>query len=116
MNYRVFGKTGWRISEIGLGTMPLSGMYGPVDDNEAVKTTLYALEQGINFIDTALMYGSGRAHLQIAKALRQWDGHKVYVATKALARPLRRRPHDARTLSRLVFARRGRAEFEAIRS
>jgi aryl-alcohol dehydrogenase-like predicted oxidoreductase len=87
MKYRTFGKTGWQLSEIGLGTMPLSGMYGPVDDEAAVKTILYALERGINFIDTALMYGSGRAHLQIAKALKQWDGHKVYVATKA--EPLR---------------------------
>jgi aryl-alcohol dehydrogenase-like predicted oxidoreductase len=83
MKYRTFGKTGWQLSEIGLGTMPLSGMYGPVDDNDAVKTLLYGLERGINFIDTALMYGSGRAHLQIAKALKEWNGHKVYVATKA---------------------------------
>jgi aryl-alcohol dehydrogenase-like predicted oxidoreductase len=87
MNYRTLGKTGWRISEIGLGTMPLSGMYGPVDDAAAVKTMLYAFEKGINFVDTALMYGSGRAHLQIAQALKQWDGEKIYVATKA--EPLR---------------------------
>ncbi len=99
MNYRTFGRTGWRISEIGLGTMPLSGMYGPVDDNAAVKTMLYALEGGINFIDTALMYGSGRAHLQIAKVLKEWDGDKIYVATKA--EPLRwPDPYDSNPVMR----------------
>jgi aryl-alcohol dehydrogenase-like predicted oxidoreductase len=87
MKYRTLGKTDWRVSEIGLGTMPLSGMYGPVDDTAAVKTILYAFEKGINFVDTALMYGNGRAHLQIAEALKQWRGEKIYVATKA--EPLR---------------------------
>lgn len=87
LKYRTLGKTGWRISEIGFGTMPLSGMYGPVDDSVAVETMLYAFEQGINFVDTALMYGAGRAHLQIAEALKQWQGEKIYVATKA--EPLR---------------------------
>lgn len=82
MQYRTFGRTGWRVSEIGLGMMPLSGMYAEISDDDAVRVIRHALDRGINFIDAALMYGNGRAHRLIAKALKQWTGDRVYVATK----------------------------------
>ncbi len=82
MQYRTFGRTGWRVSEIGLGTMPISGTYGEVSDEDGVRVVLHALDRGINFIDTALMYGNGRAHHLIAKAMKQWSGDRVYIATK----------------------------------
>ncbi len=84
VRYRRFANTDWEVSEIGIGMMPLSGMYSPIDNNDAVRTLLYAIERGVNFIDAALMYGAGRSHHQIRTALQQDAGnHTVYVATKA---------------------------------
>lgn len=83
MRYRTFGRTGWRVSEIGFGAWALGGGdWGPVDDNASVKALLHAFASGVNFVDTALAYGQGRSHRVIARALREWRGDKIYVATK----------------------------------
>lgn len=85
MQYRSFGKTNWQVSEIGFGGWQLGGTWGKVDDSESVNTLLYAFEQGINFVDTAALYGAGRSETVVGKALRQWQQHSqdpVYVATK----------------------------------
>ncbi|MEM7680809.1 MAG: aldo/keto reductase [Planctomycetota bacterium] len=82
MKQRTLGRTGWLVGEIGLGTMGMGGGFGPVDDDQSVRTLLHAFERGVNFVDTALAYGEGRAHAVVARALREWSGGKVYVATK----------------------------------
>ncbi len=82
MEYRKFGKTGWDVSEIGFGGWQLGGTWGNVDDSESIETLLYAFEQGINFVDTAMLYGAGRSETVIGKALKQWTGNDIYVATK----------------------------------
>lgn len=82
MHYRTFGKTGWRVSEIGIGTMPIAGTYGHVEDEQGIRTLLHAFDRGINYVDTAMAYGEGRAHKIIGQALRQWKGGRIYVATK----------------------------------
>ena len=46
------------------------------------RTLLYAFECGINFVDTAQMYGRGRSESVVGEALRQWRGERIYVATK----------------------------------
>lgn len=82
MNYRTFGRTGWKVSEIGFGGWQLGGTFGEVDDNESIRVLLHAFDRGVNFVDTAQMYGKGRSEEVIGKALKEHRGHHVYVATK----------------------------------
>jgi len=79
---RPFGRTGWNISEIAFGAWQLGGQWGPVDDDASVKALLGAYERGINFVDTAEMYGSGHSEEVVGRSLREWTGERIYVATK----------------------------------
>ncbi|MGH3688729.1 MAG: aldo/keto reductase [Microbacterium sp.] len=81
-NRRPFGRTGWNISEVSFGAWQLGGQWGPVDDDASVRTLIDAYEQGINFVDTAEMYGSGHSEEVVGRSLREWKGERVYVATK----------------------------------
>jgi aryl-alcohol dehydrogenase-like predicted oxidoreductase len=83
MRYRDFGRTGWRVSEIGFGAWQLGGDWGKVDDAASIDTLHYAFGKGINFVDTAELYGDGHSEEVVGQALRQWTGGKIYVATKA---------------------------------
>jgi aryl-alcohol dehydrogenase-like predicted oxidoreductase len=83
MKYRSFGRTGWQVSEIGFGGWQIGGTWGKVDDDASVRTLLHAFEKGINFVDTAELYGNGHSEAVIGRALRLWRGGKIYVATKA---------------------------------
>ena len=87
MKYRGFGNTGWRVSEIAFGGWQLGGTWGEVDDSDSVRTLLHAYDQGINFVDTAELYGEGRSESVIGRSLKEWTGSKIYVATKV--RPIR---------------------------
>lgn len=82
MHFRNFGKTDWKVSEIGFGGWQLGGTWGKVDDQESIDTLLYAFERGINFVDTAALYGAGRSEEVIGKALKQWSNNRIYTATK----------------------------------
>lgn len=82
MRYRSFGSTGWQVSEIGFGAWQLGGDWGDTDDAESIRTLHHAFERGINFVDTAQMYGRGRSESIVGDALKQWHGGRVYVATK----------------------------------
>ena len=82
MQYREFGRSGWRISEIAFGGWQLGGQWGPVDDEASVATLLHAFERGVNLVDTAEYYGDGHSEEVIGRALARWGGDKIYVATK----------------------------------
>jgi aryl-alcohol dehydrogenase-like predicted oxidoreductase len=82
MKYRKFGKTDWNVSEIGFGAWAIGGGWGPVDDQESISTLLSAWDMGINFVDTAEMYGKGHSESVIGRALKEWSGQHIYVATK----------------------------------
>ena len=79
---RPFGRTGWDISEVAFGAWQLGGQWGSVDDDASVRALLDAYELGINFVDTAQMYGLGHSEEVVGRSLRQWTGERVYVATK----------------------------------
>ncbi len=85
MQKRKLGTTDMELTTVGLGTWALGGPWeygwGPQDDNDAVGAILEALDQGINWIDTAPAYGLGHAEELVGQALRQTT-HKPYVATK----------------------------------
>jgi aryl-alcohol dehydrogenase-like predicted oxidoreductase len=82
MKYRPLGRTGWRVSEISFGAWAIGSAWGYVSDEDALDALRASLEAGINFIDTADVYGDGRSERLIARVLREHRG-QVYVATKA---------------------------------
>src|SRR5690606_37856026 len=82
MQYRKLGKTGWEISEIGLGTWQVGGKWGePFDDKLADKIISTAIDNGINFIDTADVYSQGLSEKAVGKTIKKYT-QRIYVATK----------------------------------
>jgi aryl-alcohol dehydrogenase-like predicted oxidoreductase len=84
MNKRRFGKTGWMVTEVGFGTWNIGGAWGDVSDEQGYAALNAALDGGINFLDTADVYGDGRSERHIAKVLSERDDdERIYVVTKA---------------------------------
>jgi aryl-alcohol dehydrogenase-like predicted oxidoreductase len=82
MNYREFAATGMLVSEVGLGTWQLGGAdWGEIDDETALDTLNAAADAGVNFFDTADVYGLGRSETLIGRFLRERPGNYL-VATK----------------------------------
>jgi len=82
LNTRIFGKTGVSVSEVGLGAWQLGGAdWGPVDEKKAFAILQSAIDCGINFFDTADVYGLGQSESYIGKFLRSCP-KQVFVATK----------------------------------
>lgn len=82
MNYRVLGKTGYKVSEVSFGSWAIGGTWGEVDDQTSVKALETAIDQGINFFDTADVYGDGRSERLLGQ-LAASKKDKLYIATKA---------------------------------
>ncbi|QNL49277.1 aldo/keto reductase [Olivibacter sp. SDN3] len=81
MKYRILSNTAEKLSAVGLGCMGMSFAYGPSDDAESIATLHKALDLGINFWDTADMYGNGLNEELISKVLTS-NRSKVFIATK----------------------------------
>jgi len=96
MNYRELGRTGWKVSELSFGAWAIGGTWGTVDDQESLAALHTALDGGVNFFDTADVYGDGRSERLLAK-LRNERKEKFYVATKA---GRRLNPHTAEGYNR----------------
>src|ERR1035438_6667411 len=82
MQYRPLGKTGWKVSEISFGTWAIGGSWGKVDDRESMAALHAAIDAGVNFLDTADVYGMGRSERLIAQLKRERK-EQIVVATKA---------------------------------
>lgn len=87
MRRQLLGTKGPEISVIGLGTWGFGGAggfgLGPVDDAESIATIRHAVESGINWVDTAAVYGLGHSEEVVRRALTSWTaGEDVYVFTK----------------------------------
>jgi aryl-alcohol dehydrogenase-like predicted oxidoreductase len=82
MNYRELGRTGWKVSEISFGAWAIGGSWGSVDDAESLAALHSAIDCGVNFIDTADVYGMGRSERLIAQ-LKRDRKEEILVATKA---------------------------------
>ena len=82
MNYRALGRTGWNVSEISFGAWAIGGSWGNVDDKSSLAALHEAIDSGVNFIDTADVYGMGRSERLIAQLKRE-RSEEIIVATKA---------------------------------
>jgi len=86
MQYRAFGRLGWQVSSIGFGAWAIGGGWGAQAEEDSVKALHTALDLGLNFIDTAQVYGDGKSEKVIAQVLgerrKSVPNEKVYVATK----------------------------------
>jgi len=81
MNYRRFGRTKWKVSEIGYGMWGMGGWSGS-DDEESLKALQHAVDQGCNFFDTAWAYGEGRSERLLGQLVRANPDRQLYTATK----------------------------------
>jgi len=82
MNYRLLGRTGWKVSEISFGAWAIGGSWGSVSDEESLAALEKVVACGVNLIDTADVYGDGRSERLIAQ-LKKRHKNEIYVATKA---------------------------------
>jgi aryl-alcohol dehydrogenase-like predicted oxidoreductase len=82
MKYRALGRTGWKVSEISFGAWAIGGSWGQVSEPDAMAALHKAVDCGVNFIDTADVYGDGRSERLIAQ-LKKARKDEIIVATKA---------------------------------
>jgi len=92
MKFREFSNLGWQVSEIGLGCWAIGSEWGDVSDGDAREVLKTSLDQGINFFDTADVYGDGRSEKFVGELLKS-TSEKIYVATKS---GRRLNPHTAK--------------------
>lgn len=82
MQYRELGRTGWKISTISFGAWAIGGTWGKVEDRDSLAALHHAVDLGVNFFDTADVYGDGRSERLLAQ-LRRERPENLYIATKA---------------------------------
>ena len=83
MDYRPLGRTGMSVSVVSFGAWAIGGSWGAVDDEQSMRALHAAVDAGVNFIDTADVYGDGRSERLVARLRRERPGETIYVATKA---------------------------------
>lgn len=82
MEYRELGRTGWRVSTSSFGAWAIGGSWGAVDDQEAIAALHTAVDHGVNFFDTADVYGDGRSE-RLLRDLKEQRSEEIIIATKA---------------------------------
>jgi aryl-alcohol dehydrogenase-like predicted oxidoreductase len=103
MQYRELGRTGWKVSEVSFGAWAIGADWGSVDDRESLAALHRAIDLGVNFIDTADVYGDGHSEQLIAR-VRKERPEELIVATKAGRRlsPHVASGYNAENLTRFV--------------
>lgn len=82
MRYRELGRTGWKVSEVSFGAWAVGGTWGHVEDAESLQALHRAVDLGVNFFDTADVYGDGRSE-RLIRQLKSERREEIVVATKA---------------------------------
>lgn len=103
MQYRTLGKTGYQVSTVSFGAWAIGGSWGSTDDKESLRALHRAIDLGVNFIDTADVYGDGRSESLVGR-LRRERSEPIFVATKAGRRldPHVAAGYDRNNLTRFV--------------
>lgn len=83
MQYRELGRTGWRVSTISFGAWAIGSAWGAVDDQESLAALHRAVDLGVNFFDTADVYGDGHSEQMLAQLKRARPDAEIIIATKA---------------------------------
>ncbi|MBI3683088.1 MAG: aldo/keto reductase [Acidobacteria bacterium] len=83
MIYRTLGKTGLKVSVMGLGCAALGGVYGDISEADAIRTLHTALDEGVNHLDTAPLYAATRSETVVGKALRGIPRGSYTISSKA---------------------------------
>ncbi len=83
MQYRELGRTGYNVAAISFGAWAIGSAWGEVDDSESLAALHRAVDLGVNFIDTADVYGDGHSERLVARLKRERPGEQIIVATKA---------------------------------
>jgi aryl-alcohol dehydrogenase-like predicted oxidoreductase len=96
MEYRELGRTGWSVSAISFGGWAIGGTWGDVRDSESMAALHTAVDMGVNFFDTADVYGNGRSERLLGELLKE-RSETIYIATKAGRRSS---PHTADSYNR----------------
>jgi aryl-alcohol dehydrogenase-like predicted oxidoreductase len=97
MRHRMFGRTGWRVSEVGYGTWGMAAWAGS-DDEQSLASMQLAVDLGTDFFDTAFAYGDGHSERLLGQLVRANPGRTIYTATKV---PPKNRSWPSRRDSRL---------------
>jgi aryl-alcohol dehydrogenase-like predicted oxidoreductase len=92
MEYRQLGQTDMKVSAVSFGAWAIGGTWGPVQDEESMKALHAAVDAGVNFVDTADVYGDGRSERLVARLRRERKGETIFVATKAGRRLAKQTP------------------------
>lgn len=82
MQYRELGRTGWKVSTISFGSWAIGSAWGSVDDSESLNALRRAVDLGVNFFDTADVYGDGHSEQLLARLKRERKD-EIHIATKA---------------------------------
>ncbi|HEU4388217.1 MAG TPA: aldo/keto reductase [Blastocatellia bacterium] len=103
MNYRTLGRTGFRVSTISFGAWAIGSAWGEVDDGESLAALHKAVDLGVNFFDTADVYGDGRSERLLARLKRERN-EEIIIATKAGRRldPHVPEGYNAKNLTRFI--------------
>ncbi|MEP7039457.1 MAG: aldo/keto reductase, partial [Acidobacteriota bacterium] len=82
MKYRELGKTNYKVSEVSFGSWAIGAAWGNVDDDESIAALHTAVDLGVNFFDTADVYGDGHSERLLAKLKKDRAGEEIIIATK----------------------------------
>jgi L-galactose dehydrogenase len=82
VDYCVLGKTGLKVSRLSFGASALGGVFGPVDEKDAIRAVHAAVDCGINYFDVAPAYGGGAAETMLGKALKGISRSRYFLSTK----------------------------------
>lgn len=100
MQYRDLGRTGWHVSTISFGAWAIGSAWGAVDDRESLTALSRAVDLGVNFFDTADVYGDGHSERLLAQLKRE-RREEIHIATKV---GRRLKPHVAEGYNRKNLA------------
>jgi aryl-alcohol dehydrogenase-like predicted oxidoreductase len=116
LNYKELGQTGMRVSEISLGTWAFGSEWGAVSDDDSLAAMHRAIDLGVNFFDTADVYGSGHSEELISRVLKDRSDDEIFVATKAgrALDPHAAEGYDRENLTRFVEGSLKRLNVEAL--